>query len=80
MFLTNRKLKLAAYLRKLGYDARVRKNYITVPGAVNLEDLGPLDDIEVIRKATATTIIPREIALVIPGKKSGHAGILSASV
>jgi hypothetical protein len=61
MFLTKRKLKLAAYLRKLGYDAKVRKNHITVPGSVNLTDIGPLDDIEVIRKATETTIIPREI-------------------
>ena len=61
MFPVNRKLKLAAYLRRLGYDAKVRKDHIEVPGSVNLEDLGPMENIEVIRKATATTIIPREI-------------------
>jgi len=65
MIVIKRKQKLAAYLRKLGYDAHVRKDYVKVNGEVNPEDLRDVDipesQLAVIRKATETKIIPREV-------------------
>jgi hypothetical protein len=64
MILAKSPREIAAYLRRLGYDAYVRKNYVKVNGDVNHDDLDPAvdeTDMKVIRKATETRIIPHGV-------------------